>query len=327
MQFYGGTNSGFASALAGFGQAIGSAMQRYKDKEQKKKDKLQTENSLISMGLDPEVAKGISGDPSLLSAYRLAQQKEYQDQMVALEKQKMVQDALPSFKELNDLREQKISDEGSHDFLTSTDFKSRFPSAYMYDPKRKDEPGYATNFLKLVKDNADTEEETALGKFMDAGGNLEGLRNLEPKQVALFSRKGGKLSSLTELASFGQRQKEFQADQDEDEKGFEPTFDIVTRDGQKVLVGQTSKNSGTISVLGSGTGRDPVSIQERREIADLVTRAQNAKLEGKQIDPKDIVELQQLLAQHTERGVDRFGDPLPPRYTNFGQTLLELLKD
>ena len=66
MQFYGGTNSGFASGLAGFGQAIGSAMQRYKDKEQKKKDKIQTENSLISMGLNPEVAKGISGDPSLL---------------------------------------------------------------------------------------------------------------------------------------------------------------------------------------------------------------------------------------------------------------------
>ena len=326
MQFYGGTNSGFASGLAGFGQAIGSAMQRYKDKEQKKKDKLQTENSLISMGLDPEVAKGISGDPSLLSAYRLAQQKEYQDQMVALEKQKMVQDAMPSFAEQQKLMKTKQEDQISHDFLTSTDFKGQYPSAMMYDSERKDEPGYATNYLKFVKDNAETGKETALGNFMDAGGDIDALRNLEPKQVALFSRVGGKLSSLTELASFGQRQKEFQANQEDEE--FVPKYEVqTTPDGRKVLVARTSKKSGTVSLLDDGTGRKPVSIQESDELAELVTRAQKAKSKGKPIDARDVVKLQKLLAEETKIGFDKFGDASLPSYTMFGETLRELLED
>ena len=304
MQFYGGTNSGFASALAGFGQAIGSAMQRFKDKEQKKKDKLQTENSLISMGLDPEVAKGISGDPSLLSAYRLAQQKEYQDQMVALEKQKMVQDALPSFKELNEQRQLQQEDEISHDLITSTDFKSRFPSAYMYDPKRKDEPGYATNYLKFVKDNADTEEETALGKFMDANGSLEGLRNLEPTQVALFSRHGGRLSSLTELANLGQRQKEFQADQDEEEEPFTPSaMSIPLTQGGMIDAVERSKGQYQLIVPpGNKDPEVPFEIRGQQMIADLIVKASRG-----QATPSEITQLR--LIKSGEKKVD----PLNPK--------------
>ena len=233
-----------------------------------------------------------------------------------------------SFSEQQKLMKTKQEDQISHDFLTSTDFKGQYPSAMMYDSERKDEPGYATNFLKAVKDNADPDEDTALGSFMDSDGNLEGLRNLDPTQVALFARKGGKLSSLTELASFGQRQKEFQARQDEDEGGFQPSFTIeTTPEGQKVLVGKTSKTSGMISVLGSGTGRKPVSIQESDEFADLVTRAQKAKSKGKPIDARDVVKLQKALAEETKIGFDEYGDASLPSYTMLGETLRELLED
>lgn len=226
--------------LAMFGQSIGSAIKRYRDKEEKKKDTEEMTETLKQMGIDPHLADLIKGDKELFNNYVTLKGVQAKDTELNIMQQRANAMNEPPQKTPAQLEKERAQlEEGDFllDILGDPEKAKRTYGAYAENWKGGGHAD-ARNFHKVFGNMRQPEGKTksALGAYMEQdGADTTKLMEGDPEQIKMFAQSGGRLDSIAQFKRV--------FDEGDDELFKPEAIQVPTPTGDPVTALRTSRGS------------------------------------------------------------------------------------